>query len=316
LSYQTALIRLLDRPGGRFLLGAIATRRIRQRLGEREIGVAYIDGLWTRRIGSYFIPDGLRFDYLYANFDAWRGQIEQYVADAKDYWLRHYDPKEGDTIVDVGAGRGEDTLTFSRAVGKTGRVIAIEAHPVSYSVLENFCRLNGLANVTPIHLALMDKPGTVRIIESESSWSTNAVDFGNGTSGVLVQAGTLDELCEAQKVDNIAFLKMNIEGAERYALLGAQAVMPRIRQISVACHDFRADMGHGEQFRTLAFVGRLLREHGFTLTSRPDDPRDYVRDHIFGLPTGSSAVPVNDSISGNVSGAQARSYLAGTKESA
>src|SRR5205823_1391670 len=111
-------------------------------------GVSYIDGFWTHRIGSHFIPDGLRFDYLYKELEAWRGQIDQYVADTTDYWLQHYRPQEGDVVVDVGAGRGEDTLTFSRGVGKTGRVIAIEAHPLSFLVLKNFCKLNGLSNVT------------------------------------------------------------------------------------------------------------------------------------------------------------------------
>jgi FkbM family methyltransferase len=263
-------------------LGKIATRIVQQS-GDDGLEIAYIDGFWTRRVGRDFFPDGVRFEYTYANFDIWKRQADLFISQTKDFWLQQYRPKEGDVIVDVGAGRGEDTLTFSRAVGATGRVIAIEAHPLSFAILKNFCKLNRLTNVTPLHLALMDKPGTVRIIESASCWTMNAVDSGNGTSGVPVRAGTLDALCEAQKVDNIAFLKMNIEGAERYALLGAQAVMPRIRQICVACHDFRADMGHGEEFRTLAFVGRLLREHGFTLTSRPDDPRDYVRDHVYGL---------------------------------
>jgi hypothetical protein len=36
-------------------------------------------------------------------------------------------------------------------------------------------------------------------------------------------------------------------------------------------------------FNTRAFVEQFLIEHGFKPASRPDDPRDYVRDHIFGL---------------------------------
>ncbi|MFI5096536.1 MAG: FkbM family methyltransferase [Candidatus Acidiferrales bacterium] len=209
--------------------------------------------------------------------------MDAYVSDAKDFWLQHYSPREGDVIVDVGAGRGEDTLTFSRAVGRTGRVIAIEAHPLSFAFLKSFCRLNRLANVTSLHLALMDKPGTVRIAESESSWMENAIECGEGSSGVPVQAVTFDSVCKEQGLKDIAFLKMNIEGAERYALPGMEPVLPRIRQICVACHDFRADMGHGEQFRTRAFVEQFLTAHGFRVASRWDDPRDYVRDHVFGL---------------------------------
>jgi FkbM family methyltransferase len=283
LSYKTALIRLLDRPGGRSLLGTIATRAMRRRLDEHNVAITYIDGLWTRRIGAHFIPDSLGFDYIYADFGRWKQQIEQYAADTKDYWLQYYRPQEGDVIVDVGAGHGEDTLMFSRGVGESGRVIAIEAHPLSFAILKNFCQLNRLANVRPLHLALMDKSGKVSIADSESSWMENAISVDDGSPGIEVQASTLDQVCEEQGLKKIDFLKMNIEGTERFALLGAESFMRRADQVCVACHDFRADLGHGEQFRTRAFVERFLIEHGFKLASRSDDPRDYVRDHVFGL---------------------------------
>ena len=141
----------------------------------------------------------------------------------------------------------------------------------------------GWTNVTPLQLALMDKPGFVRIVESQTSWMENAVDYGDESPGIEVRAATLDDICQQEGLKDIAFLKMNIEGAERFALLGMESVLPRIRQICVACHDFRADLGHGEQFRTRVFVENLLIKYGFTLTSRWADPRGYIRDHIFGL---------------------------------
>jgi FkbM family methyltransferase len=247
------------------------------------LAIAYIDGLWTRRIGSYFLPDSLHFEYGYADFKEWKDQIERYVADTREYWLRHYTPTEGDVIVDVGAGRGEDTLTFSRGVGAKGRVVAIEAHPLSFAILKNFCKLNRLTNVTALHIALMDKPGSVRIIESASSWMEHTVHRNGTANGVEVPARTLDQICMQLGLGEIAFLKMNIEGAERYALLGMEKTMPRIRQICVACHDFRAEQGHGEQFRTRKFAELFLGSHRFTPVSRTDHACDYVRDHIFGL---------------------------------
>jgi hypothetical protein len=45
-------------------------------------------------------------------------------------------------------------------------------------------------------------------------------------------------------------------------------------------------MGHGEHFRTRNFVEQFLAEHGFRVASREEDPRDWVRDHIFGLRLG------------------------------
>jgi FkbM family methyltransferase len=263
-------------------LGKIATRYLR-RISGPGVDIAYIDGLWTRRAGNDYFPDGMRFEYAYADFGEWKRQMEVHEFNARDYWLQHYRPRAGDVVIDVGAGRGEDTAAFSRAVGESGRVIAIEAHPATFAVLKAFCRLNRLRNVTPLHLALADQPGTVRIADSESSWMENAIEPSQGSSGTPVKAATLDDLYEQEGLKEIAFLKMNIEGAERYALPGMERVIPHIHQICVACHDFRSELGHGEQFRSRAFVERFLIDHGFTLASRPDDPRDFVRDHVFGL---------------------------------
>ena len=99
--------------------------------------------------------------------------------------------------------------------------------------------------------------------------------------GTEVQATTLDEIWREEGLKEVAFLKMNIEGGERYALLGTRSVLPHVSQVCVACHDFRSDNGDGEQFRTRAFVKEFLSSQGFVVTSNLDDPRDYVRDHIF-----------------------------------
>lgn len=281
MSYKRKLVRLLDRPGGRTLLAKLGTY-VAGKSGGRGVEVLYRNGFWMHCAGLHFFPDSPKFDYVYQDFSHWPHQMDRYIADAKEYWLRTYRPKEGDIIVDVGAGRGEDTVAFSKAVGNTGRVISIEAHPSSFEILKRFCQLNGLANVTALNLALMDKPGAVRINTCEESWMMNTVDLNNGSTAAEVRSATLKEVCDELDVERIAYLKMNIEGAERYALAGMSSVMPRIERICVACHDFRAALGHGEQFRTRAFVEQFLAHHGFALASRSEDPRDYVRDHVFG----------------------------------
>jgi hypothetical protein len=49
------------------------------------------------------------------------------LAQTNFFW--GYNSKEGDVIVDVGTGAGEEALTFARVVGPGGKVICIEAHP-------------------------------------------------------------------------------------------------------------------------------------------------------------------------------------------
>jgi FkbM family methyltransferase len=285
LSYKRLVVRLLDRPGGRFLLGKAATLYLQRHAGD-QIEIVYRLGRWTRHVNSNFFPDSLSFDYSFQDFNLWKQQMARYTAETEEYWLYQYRPMVGDVIVDVGAGRGEDTITFSRAVGETGRVIAIEAHPGSFAILQNFCRLNGLTNVIPLHVALMDKNGEVRILESGSSWLENVVAPTDGGSGPLVPSRTLDDICAEHGVGKISFLKMNIEGSERYALRGMQAVLPQVQQICVACHDFRSNAGDGEEFRTRTIVEHYLEKNGFSVRTRQDDARDYVRDHVFGVRAG------------------------------
>lgn len=280
-SLKKRLVHVLDRPGGRFLLGSIATYVARSNSGE-DIAIKYASGLWMRRIGNYFLPDGHNFEYVY-DFRSWKEEIAARDAAARDYWLRHYQPQDGDVIVDVGAGRGEDTMTFSRAVGVAGRVIAIEADPVSFRILSSFCKLNGLKNVTPIHAALMDKPGIVTVVATGSSWTENSVRAANLGNGAAVAALTLDDVCRSERVHDIAFLKMNIEGAERLAIAGMESVIACVRQICIACHDFRWRRGDGDEFRTREHIERFLKYAGFDVVSRSSDPRDYVCDHLFGV---------------------------------
>jgi FkbM family methyltransferase len=155
----------------------------------------------------------------------------------------HYKPRLDDVIIDIGAGRGEDTLAFARRVGPNGKVFAIEAHPSTYNYLRWFCERNQLNNVVPVDLAIMDASGTA-YIEDGDHWASNTVyASGNGRS---VRATTLDQFCNEQRIDRIDFLKMNIEGSEIAALQGMEKTIERIRVICVCCHDFRAHHGDGE----------------------------------------------------------------------
>src|SRR5262249_26565462 len=205
MSYKKAVASLLDRPFGRLLLGKIATWALRRSSGADDLEIAFLHGLWTRRVGSDFIPDGPKFEYKYEDFRTWKNVIPGYTAATNDHWFQHYRPREGDIIIDVGAGRGEDTLTFSRAGGVSGRRIAIEAHPLYFDMLTSFCRLNRLRNVTALHLALMDKSGTIRVSQSESNWTGSAVEW-NSLSGNEAPASTLEQVVRDQGLERISFL--------------------------------------------------------------------------------------------------------------
>ncbi len=209
--------------------------------------------------------------------------VEKLLRDAQDYWFAVYSARPGDVIVDVGAGRGEDTLAFSRAVGPEGLVWAIEPHPDSYALLERFVIEQRLTNIRTIRAACTDQPRELQI-ETMPVWESNFVRDGQPSlTSHAVRGIRLDDLCAELAIDRIDYLKMNIEGAERSALPGAPEVLRRARFVTIAAHDFRADRGEGESFRTLAFVKEALRDAGFQLHIREQDPRYYVPYHVHGF---------------------------------
>lgn len=273
MGFRRAVIRRLDRPGGRWLLGAVGTWYARKACGP-DARVFY-NGAWGHRVGADQVADTPRFLYSPSTFRQWRvGHLG--MDDPSELWFHVYKPTAGDTIIDIGAGNGSDLPTFSRAVGASGLVVAIEAHPATYA-------WNGLANVRPIEAAAADRPGTL-FIDSNEDHAANSVKQAGGADarGTPVCAHTVDELLSG--ISKIDFLKMNIEGAERLAMVGMPASLKRSRAVCIACHDFLArDGAVGRWYRTRAEVIETLTQAGFSIVERRSDPRPYVRDHIHGF---------------------------------
>ena len=67
-----------------------------------------------------------------------------------------FNPKKGDTVVDVGAAIGK----FSLFAGKMGcNVISIEPHPITFDVLKKNIELNSFKNIKTINLAVGGEKG-------------------------------------------------------------------------------------------------------------------------------------------------------------
>jgi FkbM family methyltransferase len=196
-----------------------------------------------------------------------------------DNWTWGYRPRPGDTVIDVGAGVGEEAVIFSKLVGESGRVISIEAHPRTFSCLEQTIARSGLHNVTALCCAVADEDGELFISDVQSHLSNSIVGQSNGTR---VRARSLDSIAAELGLGDIALIKMNIEGAERLAVDGMTSIAPQVRNAVISCHDFVADFfGGGPELRTKEHVRRALEAQGFALATRADPPNSWVRDYLY-----------------------------------
>ena len=282
MTVKRTFIRMLDRPGGRWLLSALATWYARRKT-RRNMAVWY-DDLWIRSLDAgVHVADTPRFDYFTSDIVSFPSLADGIVQASEDYWFHLYKPRAGDLIMDVGAGVGFDTLVFSRSVGPSGRVIAIEAHPITFRRLEKFCELNGLANATCLQVAMVDKARVVYIGDSRRHEANTTQLEPTGAAAFKIEGVTVDEICKRLRVDHIDLLKMNIEGAERLAIEGMTEILGKTRYVCIACHDFRANKS--DAYSTHEAVESFLRRNHFRVVTRPDDARSYVRDHVHAVNT-------------------------------
>ena len=141
---------------------------------------------------------------------------------------KHIGP--GSIVLDVGANIGLYTLEAAKAVGATGRVIAIEASPGHISTIGKSVGLNGFQNVDIISSAVGDVEGMTTLTLPEGA-NHGMFTLGSvaGSVTMRVNVKRIDDILDEQKVLSVDFIKMDIEGSELVALKGATQTLKRFR---------------------------------------------------------------------------------------
>lgn len=171
-----------------------------------------IESLWT------YLLDNLDEETRYSIFPV-------YMEGAYEY--KHIQLEKGNIVIDAGANIGEFSAL---AEAKGCKAYAFEPMPyVIDNYLSKTVELN--PNITICNYALSDKRDTLEFTihtadMSASSYVMNQYIMHSDTSTkVKVQAIDLDTFVEENKLPRVDFIKADIEGAERYMLMGAKRVL-------------------------------------------------------------------------------------------
>jgi FkbM family methyltransferase len=189
-----------------------------------------------------------------ATHGCWLGTYERFV---QRIFVEHVRP--GDVVYDVGANAGFFTLLASTLAGPSGAVYAFEPMERNLRYIREHLRLNRVANVHVVAMAISDRVGPVRFAAAD-----NPAMGGLAAGGDMeVQSTTLDAL--ASTIAPPSFIKMDIEGAEHAALTGAAALLRSARPVILLSE-------HGwEQHER---CGRLLESLGYELKLLVDGASD------------------------------------------
>lgn len=125
----------------------------------------------------------------------------------------------GGVVVDAGAMYGDHTITYAKLVGSRGRVHAMEPHPESFKCLSY--NMQWYPQVTLHQCGLSDKTDDVSLVCGPNIGASWMAETGQNT----VQTKPLDSLL----LTALDFLKLDIEGFEVRALLGAEETIQKCR---------------------------------------------------------------------------------------
>jgi FkbM family methyltransferase len=150
-------------------------------------------------------------------------------ADTRDFIAEHVKP--GSMVLEIGANVGAHTLALGKSVGPGGHVYAVE--PTEYArnkLLKNIALNPEIAdNVTVLNYLITEGDDDNPRRSIKSSW--RGIPDG-GYEDVASPTITIDRLVGELGVNRLDLLKIDIDGYDYRALLGALNTLEKLRPIA------------------------------------------------------------------------------------
>jgi FkbM family methyltransferase len=217
--------------------------------------------------------------YKYAQMYGKIKDIRERLVEEKEMELLPYLVKAGDEVIDVGANYAYYVERLSRLVGDSGRVYAYEPIPFTHDVCKMIVNKLNLKNVSLYNLGVADKNDTV-------DFSVPKLDFGGISAGqshiadrnnaeikgteyymfndyeiVSCQIVSLDD--HLKNLKKVSFVKIDIEGAEFFALQGMRQLLDRFKPAILV--EIQPSFLKGFQIDAEAFRRYILDDMGYQI---------------------------------------------------
>jgi FkbM family methyltransferase len=139
--------------------------------------------------------------------------------------------RPGDTVIDAGANFGWYTALFATLVGPRGAVHAFEPVAAIAALAADTIRINGIASTACVRVeGLGSERGefTVHTFAGLPLGHASASDLGRPDANpVVCSITTLDAYAAEAGLEEVSFLKADVEGHERDVFVGARGVLNR-----------------------------------------------------------------------------------------
>ena len=217
--------------------------------------------LWQMNLA----PEGFPFE-LFVSPEVVISQfvLEQYRCQLPD---RPIEVEPGDTVIDAGGCYGDTALYCAHKAGSSGSVHSFEFLPSNVVVFERNMALNPTLADT-IHLIkqpLWSSSGQKLFIEGTGP-AAHITGKTRQTSATEVRTLSIDTYVQKRPLSRIDFIKMDIEGAELPALIGARQCLVRYRpKLAISIYHSLADFWRIPQWIDSLELGYRFALRHFTI---------------------------------------------------
>jgi FkbM family methyltransferase len=182
-------------------------------------------------IKLYFTPAGISIDFILA----------QYTYKEKNKVL--IDANKDDVVLDVGGCWGDTALFFANKIGKNGKVYSFEFIPNNISIFEKNINLNPHLKdqIVLISSPVSNKSGNKIFYKDNGPGSQVKLEPFVGSTGTATTI-SIDDFVEQNNLSKVDFIKMDIEGAEPFALNGAINTIKKFKpKLAIAIYHSMSD---------------------------------------------------------------------------
>jgi len=173
-------------------------------------------------------------------------------------------------IIDSGAWIGENTLPWAKKLTNS-LVYAIEPSINNCDFIECLAISNDIDNIRTIAIALSD----VEEILSTND-HINDCELNNNDDGILkVMSIPLDKLYSTNKIDNIGFIHVDVEGMEFKVLKGCKNIINEFRPI-IAFEQYLHSNDYNDVINYLKKMNYCVTMINEVLASRKKDCRNFI----------------------------------------
>jgi FkbM family methyltransferase len=231
----------------KFLKTLISNTPIRRLPGIELIYSKISNTIEARRYQNIDVPEKVRYRgkllYVFPESDwAKRIYVEgRYSVSDEDEWnILNEHLSKCDLAFDVGAFVGTHSIMMREIVGEKGQVYSFEPQPDCVDLLERTNYINGFDNCTIIPKSVGDRNGIQKLMTTATPDATSNVvgsdPWDQRYDEVDVDMIRLDSFLERNQINDVDFIKVDVQGAGLQVIKGIGERISDISAMHIEIH--------------------------------------------------------------------------------